>query len=146
MSVAARVALTAKHKEGVMSKSLSIGRAVATVLLVGVSLAATAASVGVVVSGGAVAASPAGVTLAATDDALVFQLRTAGYTFPASGAVVITGTGSAFRCTTAANKTTVTCKKTGQGNGSQQTYQINVLAAGSSSAMSSPPDIWIQSD
>jgi hypothetical protein len=115
-------------------------------LLWGLSSAATAATVGVTVAGGAVVANPVGVTLAATDDSLVFQLGTAGYTFPSSGAVVINGTGSSFKCTTAASKTSVTCKKTGQGNGSQKTYQINVLPSGSSTPLASPPNIWIASD
>jgi opacity protein-like surface antigen len=114
-------------------------------LLWGLSTAATAASVSVTVSDGAVLASPGGITLAATDDSLVFKLGTAGYTFPSSGAVVITGTGSSFRCTTASSKTSVTCKKTGQGNGSQQSYQINVLPPGSSTPLASP-EVWVVSD
>jgi hypothetical protein len=115
-------------------------------VLCGLSSAATAASVRVTVSGGAVVASPTGVTLAATDDSLVFQLGTAGYNFTSANAVVITGTGSSFKCTTAASKTSVTCKKTGQGNGSQQGYQINVLPAGSSTPLASPPNIWVMSE
>ncbi len=119
----------------------------ATAVLWGLSGAATAATtVSVTVADGVVAASPVGITLGATDDALVFQLGTAGYTFPRSDAVVITGTGSSFKCTTATSKTSVTCKKTGQGNGSQQTYQINVLPAGSSTPLESPPNIWISSE
>ena len=115
-------------------------------LLWGLSFAAAAANVSVTVSGGAVAASPTGVTLASTDDSLVFKLGTAGYTFAGSGAVVITGTGSTFKCTTASSKTSVTCKKTGQGNGTQQGYQINVLPAGSSKPLESPPNIWVVSE
>jgi hypothetical protein len=129
-----------------MSKNQVMGWVGVLGFLWALSSAATAASVGVTVVGGAVVASPVGVTLAATEDSLVFQLGTAGYIFPGSGAVVITGTGSSFKCTTAASKTSVTCKKTGQGNGSQQTYQINVLPAGSSTPLQSPPNIWITSD
>jgi opacity protein-like surface antigen len=123
-----------------------MGCVAALALLWGLSSAACAANVAVTVSGGAVVASPEGVTLAATEDSLVFQLGTAGYTFPSANAVVITGTGSSFKCTTAASKTSVTCKKTGQGNGSQQTYQINVLPSGSSTPLESPPNIWISSE
>ena len=129
-----------------MSGGQSRGWVAALGLLWGLSSAAAAATVGVTVSGDTVAANPAGVTLSAVDDSLVFQLTTAGYIFPSSAAVVITGTGSAFRCTTSASKTTVTCRKTGQGNGSQQTYQINVLPPGSSDPLASPPNIWIQSE
>ncbi len=110
-----------------------------------VATAATAASVSVTVSDGVVVASPVGVTLAATDDSLVFQLGTAGYTFPSANAVVITGTGSTFKCTTATSKTSVTCKKTGQGNGSQQGYQITVLPTGSSTPLPSP-NVWVVSE
>ncbi len=128
-----------------MSKSQWKGWVGALGLLWGLNSAAAAATVGVTVSGDTVAANPAGVTLAATDDSLVFQLGTTGYTFPSSAAAVITGTGSAFRCTTSTSKTTVTCRKTGQGNGSQQSYQINVLPPGSLAPLPSP-DVWVVSD
>ena len=129
-----------------MSRKREMAWAALAAVLWGLSSNAAAATVNVTVSSGAVVASPLGVTLAATDDTLIFKLGTAGYTFPGSGAVVIAGTGSTFKCTTATSKTTVTCKKTGTGNGSQQGYQVNVLPAGSTARLASPPDIWVISE
>ncbi len=115
-------------------------------LLWGLSAAAAAASVNVTVSGGAVSVYPSSVTVAGTDDSLVFQLSATGYAFPASAAVVITGTGSTFRCATSANKMSVSCRKSGTGNGIAQAYQINVVPTGSSQPPAPASDIWIQSE
>ncbi len=139
-------ALQTKKQEDAMSRKLGAGWVALGAVLWGLSAAAKAATVGVTVVGGAVVASPLGVTLAPTEDSLVFQLGTPGYTFSLTGAVVITGTGSSFRCVTAGSRTTVTCKKSGQGNNSQQTYQISVLPAGSKTPLDSPPDLWIVSE
>jgi hypothetical protein len=118
----------------------------ALALFWGLASAAGAVTVAVTVVDGAVNVDPVGITLAPTDDAIVFQLGTAGYTFPASGAVVITGTGSSFRCATAPSKIAVSCKKSGTGNGTQQTYQILVLPPSTTKPLPPPPDIWIVSN
>jgi hypothetical protein len=115
-------------------------------LLLGVN--AAAASVTVTVSDGAVVVDPATLKLASTDNTIVFKLTTPGYVFPASKAVVITGAGSVFKCSNAANALEVSCRRAGPGSGGQLGLVVHVVPAPGTKATppKASPNIWIQSD
>ena len=127
-----------------MSRSRRMGRAAMLGLLWGLSSPAMAGTVNVTVVGGAVVASPVG-ELKSTDDTVVFQLATPGYSFPAVNAVSVMGAGASLRCS-ASSKTAVTCKQAGKVGSGQQIYVVRVQPEGSSETLQSEPNIWVQSE
>jgi hypothetical protein len=114
-------------------------------LLAGLNATAMAASVSVVVSSNSVSVDPNTLSLSPTDDAINFQLGTAGYVFPSSNAVVIDGGG--FSCRTVSSGASVSCRRA-KGAANPKSFRVNVQPASGSGAPvpKSSSDIWVVSE